>query len=77
MKLTPEQLQRARIEFQAMDTNGDGVISASELQTFVSKITGAPVAMEEIQKIMGEIDTDRNGTIEFNEFIAHQEACTD
>lgn len=52
--------------FQELDANNDGYITFKEL----SKGLQDKMKAEEIQAIMDSVDTDKNGAINYNEFIA-------
>lgn len=66
--------EMAEIEriFKRVDTNGNGKISLSELGD-VLRLLGS-VSPDEIQRVMSEIDTDRDGCIDFKEFTAFHQA---
>lgn len=49
-----------------MDKNKDGYITLKELH----KGLGKNFSLEDIQKIMDSVDTDKNGAIDYNEFLA-------
>ncbi len=55
--------------FQLFDRNGNGRLEASELQTVMSQVSGERVPQSEIQDMIAEADTNKNGVIELNEFI--------
>lgn len=55
--------------FRVFDTNGDGRITAKELN-HVLKELGIKMTRNEIKKMIGELDKDGNGTIEYSEFVA-------
>ncbi|MBA0790317.1 hypothetical protein Gohar_014977 [Gossypium harknessii] len=54
--------------FKRFDVNGDGKISAAELGEAL-KALGC-VSVEEASKMMSEMDTDGDGFISYEEFIA-------
>jgi glycerol-3-phosphate dehydrogenase len=59
-----QELVRFREAFQSMDLNGDGKVSAADLDK-VLKQMGIHVQDEkEIQKVIDEVDSNRNGTVE-------------
>jgi calmodulin len=55
--------------FQLFDRNGNGRLEASELQTVMSQVSGERVPQSEIQDMIAEADSNKNGVIELNEFI--------
>ena len=56
-----------KIVFNRFDVNGDGKISAVEL-TDIMKALGSDTSPEEVTRMMEEIDTDRDGFINLEEF---------
>jgi len=66
-KLTEEQLSEYKAEFALFDKNGDGMISTVELRRVMEDLGEKP-SEEELQAYINEVDTDGNGTIEFDEF---------
>ena len=67
--MAEEEMQRI---FKRFDANGDGKISPAELADALRTI--GSTATEEIQKRMGEIDTDGDGFIDYDEFVAFGKA---
>lgn len=68
-RLTPEQLEELREDFDFNDSNRDGRIQYRE---FVALLGGleADVSDEESRIGFDEIDTDDDGVIGFEEFVA-------
>lgn len=66
--LTEEQIAEFKEAFQIFDKNGDGSITVKELGT-VMRSLGQNPSDEEIQKMINEVDEDKSGTIDFNEFL--------
>ena len=52
--------------FQALDKNGDGVLSREELILGYSKNMGEQEAIEEVNRIMVEIDKNNSGQIDYS-----------
>jgi calcium-dependent protein kinase len=55
--------------FHSFDKNGDGVISKEELYQVLCTTLGEYEAKREVEKTMTNIDIDKNGYIDFNEFL--------
>ena len=55
--------------FLIIDADHDGKISYEELKNEYLKITGEIEAEEIVEKIMNEVDSDKNGYIEYSEFL--------
>ncbi len=55
--------------FQSFDKNGDGVLSKEEIYDGYKAILGETEAKKEVERIMTDIDIDKSGTIDYNEFL--------
>ncbi|KAL6624504.1 hypothetical protein ACP70R_031825 [Stipagrostis hirtigluma subsp. patula] len=55
--------------FRRYDANGDGKISAEELAS-VLRALGAPPGPGEVRRMMDEMDADRDGFVDLDEFVA-------
>lgn len=64
-----EELARLREDFDFNDANHDGRITLGEFVRFMSALE-AGVTAEECRIGFEEIDTDGDGVIEFDEFVA-------
>ncbi|KAI8335191.1 hypothetical protein BC941DRAFT_503914 [Chlamydoabsidia padenii] len=53
--------------FRAFDTNHDGFISRAELEKVMQKL-GEDLTSQDIQDMMAEADTNKDGHIDFDEF---------
>jgi calmodulin len=63
-----EEEDELRALFQACDSNGNGTLQFSEFVTFLDNV-GAGMAREECRIGFEEIDADRDGHIDFDEFL--------
>ena len=67
-KLSESQLTGIREAFALFDTDGDGSISVKELGKVIRSLGQNPTDTE-IMSIISKADLNRNGTIEFDEFV--------
>jgi len=67
-KLSESQLSGIKEAFAMFDTDGDGSISVKELGKVVRSLGHNPTDTE-IMSIISKADLNRNGTIEFDEFV--------
>ena len=67
--LTEEQIIEFREAFQAFDKDGNGSITTKELGT-VMRSLGQNLSEGEIKEVIDEVDEDKNGTIDFQEFLS-------
>lgn len=67
-QLTEDQRNEVREIFNQFDPNGDGHISSSEIGT-VMKSLGEDIPGYKLRDIVQQLDKNKNGTIEFNEFL--------
>ena len=68
-----QQLQAFREAFNQFDKDGDGHITVQELAVVMMGLN-IKVTKAELNDIIQQVDTDNNGTIEFNEFFAIMQA---
>ena len=64
-----DERQELEKQFKDWDTNGDGVLSKQEIINGYKKTYGK-VDENEIDNMIKSIDLDRNGVIDYNEFLA-------
>ncbi|CAN4098293.1 unnamed protein product [Withania somnifera] len=62
-----QDMEEVKKVFAGFDANGDGMISGDELSG-VLKALGSDTSPEEIARMMSEIDTDKDGCINLQEF---------
>merc|ERR1712043_78325 len=67
--VTTKKLREFKASFDVFDKDGDGTISTSELEA-VMKALGQNPSEEDIEDMISEIDLDKNGIIDFTEFVA-------
>merc|ERR1711939_128129 len=72
MSLSAEQKAEVKEAFDLFDTDGSGAIDATELKVAMQALGFEPTA-EEVEKMVADIDTDGNATIEFEEFVEMME----
>lgn len=68
VQLSPQEISIIKKVFNRIDLDGNGVIQISELAASMKEIV-PDVTDEEVQEIFASTDKDKNGTIEFNEFL--------
>lgn len=68
--ITLEETRELQKTFEALDTTKDGRLSRDELVEGYSKIMGQVAAELEVERIMSSADGDKNGTIDYTEFIS-------
>eukprot|EP00826_Nyctotherus_ovalis_P010804 TRINITY_DN12828_c0_g2_i4.p1 TRINITY_DN12828_c0_g2~~TRINITY_DN12828_c0_g2_i4.p1 ORF type:complete len:479 (-),score=99.03 TRINITY_DN12828_c0_g2_i4:215-1651(-) len=65
-----DEQKRLQSEFAGLDTNGDGSLQREELVSGYIRLGKKPAeAGAIVDRIMAEIDTNNNGTIDFSEFL--------
>merc|ERR1712173_411860 len=68
-QLTEEQIAEFKEAFSLFDKDGDGTISTKELGTVMNSLGQKPTP-QELENMIKEVDTDGNGEIDFDEFLA-------
>ena len=63
--------QKLRRSFDRMDTSGDGRLDATELKLALRASVSAELSLEDCGYIIRSVDSDGDGTLDFNEFCAH------
>lgn len=66
--LVEGKLQEYMQAFDAVDTSGNGLIGANEIQDLFHKL-GQPIKSDKVANIMTQYDIDGSGQIEFSEFL--------
>lgn len=67
-ELSVQQMNEIKDSFRLFDKNSDGVISSTELESAM-RATGCSPTKEEVQTMIEAIDTNRNGVVDFPEFV--------
>ncbi|CAM9879132.1 unnamed protein product, partial [Scytosiphon promiscuus] len=67
-EFSKEAVEEMRVTFGLFDESGDGALDEEELGDLL-RTFGQEPTKEKIHKEMLEIDYDRSGTIEFQEFV--------
>lgn len=68
-QIPEKQIHDLGILFKQIDSNCDGYITVDELKTALDK-QHENATLFELKTIMDSIDTDKNGMINYNEFVA-------
>jgi calmodulin len=66
-KMTEDEV---RAQFKALDKDGNGVISAQEIREVLTAL-GDRLSDEDVNEIIRDVDTDGDGQVNFEEFLAH------
>ncbi|KAH6973101.1 calmodulin-like protein [Ilyonectria sp. MPI-CAGE-AT-0026] len=69
VSFSDQQIAEFRQAFSLFDSNGDGQVTAKDIGT-VMRSLGQNLSDAELQDMVNEIDVDKNGTIDFSEFLA-------
>ena len=72
--ISAQDIKVLRESFTSMDQNGDGKLSRAELTMIYNEIMTNEEAQQTVEKIMDQVDSDKNGVIEYSEFLR---ACVD
>merc|ERR1711939_326920 len=67
-ELSDQQIKEMREAFDLFDTDGGGTIDAAELETAMTALGFTP-SKGEINKMVGDLDKDGDGTIDWDEFV--------
>eukprot|EP01101_Sappina_pedata_P009203 TRINITY_DN52_c0_g2_i1.p2 TRINITY_DN52_c0_g2~~TRINITY_DN52_c0_g2_i1.p2 ORF type:complete len:161 (-),score=90.22 TRINITY_DN52_c0_g2_i1:99-554(-) len=67
-KLSEDQVAEFKEAFSLFDKDGDGSITAKELGTVMRRLGQNPTD-EELNAMVNDVDTDGNGSIDFEEFL--------
>ena len=67
--LNPSQTASIKATFEILDLDGDGRLSKQELLTAYSHVTTEAEAIFIVESLMKEVDSDKNGFIDYTEFL--------
>jgi len=67
-KLSPQQAQELRMTFDVMDADGNGSVTKEELKSMLYGL-GEMVSDEYVEDMINKADTNRDGKIQFDEFV--------
>jgi len=70
-KLSDDQIAEFREAFSLFDKDGDGRITREELAEVMQSLVSQRATPDEIADMIHNMDSDGNGTIEFEEFLDH------
>jgi len=68
-QLNEAQIKALRETFTALDGNGDGLLTATEMKEGLSK-AGLKEIPPDLQQILEDVDSDGSGVIDYTEFLA-------
>ncbi|CAM5086013.1 unnamed protein product [Eretmochelys imbricata] len=68
-QLAEEQIAEFKEAFSLFDKDGDGSITTGELGTVMRSLGQNPTEAE-LQDMVGELDTDGSGTVDFPDFLS-------
>eukprot|EP00761_Pharyngomonas_kirbyi_P011416 gb/GECH01011441.1/.p1 GENE.gb/GECH01011441.1/~~gb/GECH01011441.1/.p1 ORF type:complete len:610 (+),score=136.96 gb/GECH01011441.1/:1-1830(+) len=67
-KFSADEVKSLKATFQSFDADSSGSIDAAELQSALEKL-GETVARSRVNELIAEVDLDKSGTVEWNEFL--------
>lgn len=68
-KFSAKEIEEFRGIFQSFDADGNGHIDAKEVKDVLNQLGEADAPAYRIRELIEEVDTNKNGTIEFDEFL--------
>ena len=67
--ISKEENKRLAENFKRLDKNGDGKLSFEELLEAYKLNMSGDIALEEVEKIMKQVDINNSGFIDYSEFL--------
>lgn len=67
-QLTPQEIRDLKLVFDTFDTDKSGSIDARELRKALRAL-GFKISKESIEEMIADLDVDKSGSIEFDEFL--------
>lgn len=68
--INPLELEDLHTQFRTIDKDKSGIIDVAELRDGIKKANFSDITDEELNSIIGQLDYDNNGKINYSEFIA-------
>lgn len=68
-QLGEDQICNLRKTFLALDANGDGLLTAAEIEQSLGNM-GIAAIPKDLQQLLADLDSDKSGTIDYSEFLA-------
>jgi len=68
-QLNEDQIKALRETFMALDSNGDGLLTSTEMKAGLEK-AGLKDIPQDLQAILQDVDSDGSGVIDYTEFLA-------
>ena len=69
-RIPEDQITQLREAFTKFDKNGDGSLTEDELKEGIKSIKNCPLSAGDVDRILNVMDSNRNGVIDYTEFIA-------
>jgi Ca2+-binding EF-hand superfamily protein len=67
-ELSKTQLSEIKMVFKSFDKDGDGSVDSNELKAALQRL-GLNTTDKNIQSMIKEVDINKNGKLEFDEFV--------
>lgn len=70
MTNTKTTQEKIRAQFQELDKDGNGLVSATEIREVLTAL-GDRLSAEDVDEMIRDIDQDGDGQVSYEEFLAH------